>query len=139
MLLFIQYDTHTHTLYTLFPVKYIIHSIQCPGYDALTLNCIRLSSPTVQVCLLKDFCGSWRYEWPNLSWLAPLVDLRWCIQLQKEVERMTHKDIGAKIRRFFTPAKVDKLLSLMSSMKQKALVKEYVDRIGRVSNTNMDG
>jgi hypothetical protein len=52
---------------------------------------------------------------------------------------MTHKDIGAKIRRFFTPAKVDKLLSLMSSMKQKALVKEYVDRIGRVSNTNMDG
>ena len=45
----------------------------------------------------------------------------------------------AKIRRFFTPAKVDKLLFLLSAMKQKALVKEYVDRIGRVSNANMDG
>jgi hypothetical protein len=55
------------------------------------------------------------------------------------LERLTQKDIGAKIRRSFTPAKVDKLLFLMSAMKQKALVKEYVDRIGRVSNANMDG
>ena len=60
--------------------------------------------------------------------------------MEKEVERMTGKSMSFVFCRFFTAARVDAVLGIMrSSKKIEPKCLEYLERIGKATNVDIEG
>jgi hypothetical protein len=59
------------------------------------------------------------------------------VQIQKEIQRMTGNDVANQLRKFFTPARVDKFFELLQQQAKNSIASTLLSAVGKSSDNDM--